>query len=168
MAERKNIPSQEILAVTYRLWTRQGYHGLGLRPLADELHFSIASLLHRFKSKEELFCAVAEMCWEAWNTAIAQILTADQPWNTRWEALQEQLHTLEPGGVLPLAIFAAELPGLPPAVQGKARTLHESVLGWLVRGLTEAKKRGDWHGDAAAHASDTLDRALGECLRRRF
>jgi AcrR family transcriptional regulator len=169
MAKKKDITREEILLAAYRSWMARGYHGTGLRELASEVGFTIASLLHRFQSKERMMGEVIHHCRDCWNTSLARLNAREMAWEARWEALLGQLSSAEPQSALLLAVLAAESHGLPASLQGAAREAQGTLEGWIVRMLLEAKRRGEWAGDdAAAFARETLRSLLGQQLLDRL
>jgi AcrR family transcriptional regulator len=49
---------EQILVTAKSLFIQQGYHGLAMRQISDELGVSKAALYYHFKDKEELFLAI--------------------------------------------------------------------------------------------------------------
>ncbi len=163
MSRRKEIPDIEILLAAHRAWLAHGYHGSGLRELARDIGFSIASLLHRHETKAKLMAAVLHQCRASWNEAMKQLNSQDIDWEERWHSVGQQLESPGLGGVRILLNLAAEMPSLPIEVKGAARELHGSVLGWLGTLLTEGRRRGEWPSvaDPSLHAKETLANMLG-------
>ena len=49
---------EQILISAKSLFIQQGYHGLAMRQISEELGVSKAALYYHFKDKEELFLAI--------------------------------------------------------------------------------------------------------------
>lgn len=169
MARKKLISREDIIATAYRSWISLGYHATGLRELSSEIGFSIASLLHRFQSKEAMMCEVLDHCRQCWNTSLARLSSREIPWQARWDALHQQLLSQGTESALLLAVVAIECPSLPPRLQGLAKEAQGTLEGWLVRLLMEGKRRGDWQGEEpTAFARETLQNILGQHLLARL
>ena len=65
---------EQILLTAKRKFIQQGYHGLAMRQISDELGVSKAALYYHFKDKEELFLAILEAYLDEMGAALDDIL----------------------------------------------------------------------------------------------
>jgi AcrR family transcriptional regulator len=64
----------QILAVARVLFIREGYHGLALRQVSEQLGVTKAALYYHFKDKEALFMAILESNLDAMESLLDGIL----------------------------------------------------------------------------------------------
>lgn len=77
-ARPKNENTREsILAVSVRLFAEQGYDGVAMRQIANEVEVTLPTIYHHFGSKEELFKAVETEIYGGHAASLIQELHAD-------------------------------------------------------------------------------------------
>jgi TetR/AcrR family transcriptional regulator, cholesterol catabolism regulator len=65
---------EQILSTAKALFIQQGYHGLAMRQIAEELGVTKAALYYHFQDKEELFLAILDAYLDEMETALNGIL----------------------------------------------------------------------------------------------
>jgi TetR/AcrR family transcriptional repressor of nem operon len=143
--ETSTNSSDRILAVATKIAQAQGYGGLNVRNLAEEVGIKAASLYYHFPSKADLAAAVAKRYWEDAASLLEALWveTQDPVKCLRRYPMETFRKSLEDGNRLCLASFmTAEYDGLPPAVAKEAQTFADVNIEWLAKMLLAAKLVG--------------------------
>ncbi len=169
MAKRKDITRTELLDTAQALLRERGVNGFSFRDLAAEVGISSASLHHHFPTKGDLCTAVVQRHRDAWNRRLAVLAAETEDWPRRWRTLAAKFASKSRDGHL-LAVLSADFANLSPPCQNEVRLLHSNLTGWLVRFVTEARKRDELpqETDAEAMAHALLSLLQGSLLLARL
>jgi TetR/AcrR family transcriptional repressor of nem operon len=137
--------SDRILAAATKIAQAQGYGGLNVRDLAEEVGIKAASLYYHFPSKADLAAAVAKRYWEDAASMLEALWAETQdPVKCLHRYPTETFRkSLEDGNRMCLASFLnAEYEGLPPAVAKEVQTFADVNIEWLAKVLLAGKLVG--------------------------
>ncbi len=151
-AVRTNVRSEEeagpglarrIRDAAARLFARYGFHGAGMRLIAEEAGVSIGALYHYFPSKEDVFMAVLR---QEYDQRLAEAQALWQEGTSAPEVVRRvvELHFAslaagEEGGRLVGRAWQGEVPTLRPQILA----LREEYAQYIAGLLAEAMARGE-------------------------
>jgi AcrR family transcriptional regulator len=152
---------EKILDAAETLFAKRGYAGVGLRELAEVVGLGKSSLFHHFKSKPELYAAVAARILGRIETRVLQSLASGGSAIERLERLLDDLVDLIAANpnyarVLLRSLFEDDdLAGEMPA-EVEAHRAIEGIMGTMAQLLREGMSAGQFRVVHVQHLLLTL------------
>lgn len=148
MPDRTSVPAppkgsrrEEILTRATELFATQGYHGVGMRAIADAVGIRTSSLYHHFPSKDDLLAAISSEYAHSFIVAHLPILEGDDPPDQRLRTcLRDQIlffshHRLQRMvGLRELSTLAVVRPEVYAEVRGDLRLYQHAIESTIEEG----------------------------------
>ena len=147
----------QILASAQRLFMEQGFRGISMRQIAEQVGLTKAALYYHFRDKEELFVAIVERYLAHIAEVVDQASTQGENCRARLTAIVHAILTqpVEERSILRLA--SQELSNISPEARGRFLLLyHEKFIGRLTALLEAGMASGELRAMDARLATWTL------------
>ncbi|MGH3518194.1 MAG: TetR/AcrR family transcriptional regulator [Haloechinothrix sp.] len=142
-----NSTSARVRKVAVRLFATKGFHGVGIRELAQAANLSSASLYHYMGTKETLLADIMRECLERLLSA-AQLAIADVDDPVERVGRLVSLHVLAHAvQAAETAVVDNEVRSLSPAARRSVVALRDDYEALWAEAITDGCRTGIFHSD---------------------